>query len=48
MIYASVYIMCILSQTKINFSDFPVNIWLMLFTETTFLQFGVHYNKNNP
>ena len=49
MIYAScVNIMCILSQTKINFSNFSVNLWVISFMvyafhrmATTFLQFGV-------
>ena len=32
MIYAScVSVMCILSQTKINFANFPVNLWVASF-----------------
>ena len=40
--------MCILSQTRINFSNFPVNFgshrsWFMLFTGATFLHFNLVY-----
>ena len=53
MIYAScVNIICILSHTKINFSNFSVNLWVvssMVYAiRRSFLKAGVHMNAIFP